>query len=237
MAINLMLSSHTFLIPLILGILPSLLWLIFWLREDKKNPEPRRLILKAFIGGMFAVIFVIPIQKLGFYYFPLGLISFSIVSITEELFKFLGAYLTALSDKENNEPLDPVIYMITAALGFAAVENTLFLFQEVKLGAEIYSLVISGNLRFIGATLLHVISSATVGVFMSISFYKKERVKKNFMLLGLIIAIVLHTVFNLLIINSINTSIFVTFTFVWIGVVILLLLLEKIKTIRPLNKK
>jgi len=230
-----MLYSDTLLISLSLGIIPTIFWLLFWLYEDKKKPEPRGLILRTFIFGMLVVPIAIPIQKLGFHYFTSGIITFGIVSISEEILKYLAANFGALGNKENNEPLDPVIYMITAALGFAAIENTLFLIQDAQTGVAFSSLLISGNLRFMGATLLHVISSATIGVFMSLSFYRNQKIKRLFLIFGLILAIILHTVFNLLIINSVNTNIFAIFTFVWIGVVVLLLMFEKIKTIRPLK--
>lgn len=231
-----MLDTNTLIIPMTMGILPAVLWLLFWLYEDKKRPEPRGLIIRTFILGMVAVPIVIPLQRIGFNSLASITLAYGVVSITEELLKFLAAHFSALGNKENNEPLDPVIYMITAALGFAALENTLFLFREVNLGATIHSIVISGNLRFMGATLLHVVSSATVGVFMSLSFYRSEKVKRLFLFFGLILAIILHTIFNLLIIRSVNTNIFAIFIFVWIGVVFLLLMFEKIKTIRPLKK-
>ena len=231
-----MLYSDTLLISISLGVLPAVFWLLFWLYEDKKRPEPRGLILRAFIGGMLVVPIVIPLQILGFNYFSLGVVAFTIVSLTEEIFKYIAARITSLGSKENNEPLDPVIYMITTALGFAAVENTLFLIQDASLGAAASSLIITGNMRFMGATVLHVISSATVGVFMSLAFYRSKNIKKVFLFFGLILAIVLHTVFNLLIINSVDTNVFATFTFVWVGVVILLLMFEKIKTIQPFKR-
>ena len=234
-----MLYSDTLLISISLGVLPAVFWLLFWLYEDKIRPEPRGLILRAFVGGMLVVPIVIPLQLIGFQYFSLGVVAFTIVSITEEIFKYVAARITSLGSKENNEPLDPVIYMITTALGFAAVENTLFLIQDAGMGAAASSLIITGNMRFLGATLLHVISSATVGVFMSLVFYKSKNIKKLFLLFGLILAIILHTVFNLLIIsnaNTNNTSIFTIFTFVWVGVVILLLMFEKIKTIQPFKR-
>ena len=231
-----MLYSDTLLISISLGVLPAVFWLLFWLYEDKKRPEPRGLILRAFIGGMLVVPIVIPLQIIGFKYFSLGVVAFTIVSITEEIFKYTSARITSLGSKENNEPLDPVIYMITTALGFAAVENTLFLIQDAGMGAAASSLIITGNMRFLGATLLHVISSATVGVFMSLAFYRSKNIKKIFLFFGLILAIILHTVFNLLIISSANTNIFTIFTFVWVGVVILLLMFEKIKTIQPFKR-
>ena len=231
-----MLYSDTLLIALSFGIIPTVFWLLFWLYEDRARPEPRGLVLKTFIAGMLVVPFVIPFQKAGFSLFGLGTIAFIIVSITEEFFKYVAARFTGLGSKENDEPLDPVIYMITASLGFASVENTLFLLQDAQLGGTLQSLVITGNLRFIGATLLHVVTSATIGVFISLAFYKKKSIKRIFLLFGLILAIILHTLFNLLIIHNINTSIFITFTFVWVSVIILLLMFEKIKTIRPFKR-
>ena len=232
-----MIFSNPILISLLFGFIPVFIWLVFWLYEDKQRPEPRSMILRALIGGMLVVPLAIPIQQFGFDRFSFGVFSFVIVSISEEVLKYLAAYIFVLRSKENNEPLDAVIYMITVALGFSAVENSLFLIQEAQFGAIVPSLVITGNMRFIGATLLHLISSATVGIFMSLAFYKPKKIKRLAILAGLMLATVLHTIFNLLIIQDVQPNIFTTFTFVWVGVVVLLLLFEKVKNIRPFNKK
>ena len=48
-------------------------------------------------------------------------------------------------------------------------------------------------MRFIGATLLHVVASATIGIFISFAFYK-NRFSKFFMtIIGLIVAVTLHS--------------------------------------------
>ena len=60
-----MLSFQTILFALLGGVLPALLWLWFWLKEDKKRPEPRGLILLAFIAGMLTVPVVLPFEKLA----------------------------------------------------------------------------------------------------------------------------------------------------------------------------
>jgi len=58
-----MINLETATYALFGGILPALVWLVFWLREDKKNPEPKKLILRTFLFGMGAVMIVLFFQK------------------------------------------------------------------------------------------------------------------------------------------------------------------------------
>ncbi len=224
-----MISGETILYALLGGILPALLWLWFWRREDKLHPEPRRLILLAFIMGMIAIPFVIPIERFTATIFSGGLLILVWASI-EELLKYAFAYFSVLRNKEMNEPIDEVIYMITVALGFAALENTLFLIEPLSDGRFVES-VVTGNFRFFGATLLHTLSSATIGVFMAFAFYKSKSKKMLYTGIGIILAVLLHTLFNFSIINNNETSTLLVFAFVWAGIIILLLILEKIKSI------
>ena len=60
-----MISPEALLFALFGGILPALLWLIFWLREDRLHPEPRRFILYVFLTGMLVVPFVLPLEELA----------------------------------------------------------------------------------------------------------------------------------------------------------------------------
>jgi RsiW-degrading membrane proteinase PrsW (M82 family) len=224
-----MISGETILYALLGGLIPAILWLWFWRREDRLHPEPRRLILLAFIMGMLTIPFVVPIQKYTAVIFSGGLLIFIWAAI-EEILKFSFAYFSVLRNKEVNEPIDSVIYMITVALGFAALENALFLIEPLA-GERFIEGIVTGNFRFFGATLLHVLSSATVGVFMAFAFYKSKAQKFLYTTLGIILAISLHTLFNFSIINSNETNILLVFAFVWIGIIILLLLLEHIKSI------
>lgn len=224
-----MISGETILYALLGGIIPAILWLWFWRKEDRLHPEPRRLILLAFIMGMIAIPFVIPIEKYTATIFSGGLLILAWASI-EEILKYVFAYFSVLRNKEMNEPIDEVIYMITVALGFAALENALFLIEPLSGGRFIESIV-TGNFRFFGATLLHVLSSATIGVFMAFAFYKSRTKKLIYTGIGIILAILLHTLFNFSIINSNETNILLVFAFVWAGIIVLLLLLERIKSI------
>ena len=213
------------------GILPALLWLFFWLREDRKHPEPRGLIGKTFFFGMLAVIFVLPFQKGVEVLFGQALFaSVFLWAVLEEVFKLIAGYFGGLHSREDNEPIDPIIYMITAALGFVALENTLFILGPL-LGGDFAQTIITGNLRFVGASLLHVVASGFVGISIAFSFYSSRIRKIHKVFWGLGGAIVFHTIFNLLILGWGETGTNVAFGMVWIGVVILLLAFEKAKRI------
>lgn len=214
------------------GTLPALAWLWFWLREDSKHPEPRRLIALAFFAGMVTVAVVIPIEKAVVPYLSSMTMVFIAWSFIEEICKYVAARATVLHRREDDEPIDPVIYLVTVALGFAAAENTLFLLSPLA-GETLVQTIMTGNLRFIGATLLHVLSSAAIGVFLAFSFYKKRRVKRLYAFAGVILASVLHATFNFFILNTPEENLLRTFGCVWIGLVVLIALLEVIKRMRP----
>lgn len=226
------------------GLIPAVFWLAFWLREDKAKPEPRYRILLTFIAGMIAVPLVLPFEK-EFYnffsstsvlnFFALSsappLVLFAVWSTLEETFKFIAAWLAGLRSKENDEPIDSVIYMIIAAIGFTAMENTFFIINPLSAG-NILESIVTGNLRFVGASLLHIIASATIGIFIAFAFNKSRKAKVLSAFVGLLCAIVLHTTFNVLIMNSNGVS-FLTFFAVWCAAIVLLVFFEKIKTIQP----
>ena len=220
------------------GILPALAWLWFWRREDSKHPEPRKLIALAFFAGMVTVAVVIPIEKLvqpympEYSWLPALTLVFVAWSFIEEIMKFVAARVTVLWRREDDEPIDPVIYMVTIALGFAAAENTLFLLSPLS-GDTVMQGLMTGNLRFVGATLLHVLSSAVIGVALALSFYKKKRIKRRYAFLGVVLAAVLHSIFNFFILNTAEDHLLRTFAFVWLGIIALLAALEFVKRIRP----
>lgn len=223
------------------GILPALIWLFFWLKQDEKHPEPNNLIILSFIYGMIAVFGSFLLEAIIGMFMGQGqdirilfntniilaiiiLISWSAI---EETTKYFAAYKGGLSKKSNDEPIDPIIYMITAALGFSAMENTLFLFSPIFQG-DTLSAFITGNMRFIGATLLHVSASAIIGMAIAFSYYKNSKLKKRYLLGGFILSAILHAVFNSFIIISENFTL-MSFIFVWLIIIIIILLFEKIK--------
>lgn len=224
-------SFNTIFLSLLGGVLPALLWLWFWLKEDRLHPEPKVRIMIAFLSGMAVVFLVLPFEKFIFSFFPsISLVTVLLWASTEEIIKYITSYFSALRNKEMNEPIDAVIYMITVALGFSALENALFLSNLISTSSFTQS-IITGNSRFLGATLLHVASSAAVGVMIGLSYYKKPLTKKIFLYTGLGASVTLHTIFNLFIIKLENNLFFV-FAGVWVLIVLLLVLIEKVKNVK-----
>jgi RsiW-degrading membrane proteinase PrsW (M82 family) len=128
---------NTVLLAILGGVLPALAWLSFWLREDA-HPEPKKLIWRSFLFGMCAVPFALVIQfvisllltkdqgiqTLFYTNYPLALLAIVLWAASEEYFKYKAAYFGGLKTKDNDEPIDPMIYMIAAALGFATHAGT-----------------------------------------------------------------------------------------------------------------
>lgn len=227
-------STH-FAIAFLAGLIPALFWLWFWLREDRARPEPKTLIASAFIAGMLIVPLVLPLQKLAIERFHGDNLIFVWV-IIEEVLKYSAALIVVLWNKAVDEPIDTIIYMISIALGFSALENALFIFNPLENG-DYLSSFLTGNFRFLGATLLHVLASGTVGIFMAFAFYSRDLVRILLATLGLFIAIVLHALFNFFIMDASGEQVLGVFMFVWMGIIVLFLIFEKIKLLEKIHRK
>ena len=192
---------------IVLTFVPPVLWLMFYLRQDR-HPEPKLLLFMTFIGGIVSVALAIAgecafVQLIdggscqdGVNYAKQNVfVIFLGIAFIEEYIKYLVVKLLVVRRKDFDEPVDSMIYMMTAALGFAAAENALFIFpvfqQSILMGLEITT-----N-RFLGANLLHALSSAIVGFFLARAWFSPHR--HHFIALGVIIASLLHALFNYLI--------------------------------------
>jgi len=210
------------------GIIPSLLWLWFWLNEDKKNPEPKRILAIVFIMGMIAVFFVLPVQKFIQNAVASTEGQFLLWSSVEEIIKYIAVIAVLYRTNYIDEPIDWPIYLITSALGFAALENTLFLIKPFSINTATVA-VLTGGLRFLGATLLHTVSSGILGIALGISFHMEGFRKHLHIFIGFILAIALHSTFNFFIMRNGGNDFLGVFGFLWVATIINMLLFEKIR--------
>ena len=224
-------SPETIFFALTGGILPALLWLWFWLHEDRLHPEPRSLIVLTFFAGMGAAILAFPLSRLsarvGFEPFTLLVVWV----VIEEVLKWGAAHRSALRKTECDEPIDPLIYLITTALGFSALENALFLIDAIHTNGALGGITLGGS-RFLGATVLHTVASGTVGIFIALAFYKKKFLRRLATFSGLLMAIVLHVFFNSFIISEIKERRLIVLLSMWLVAIIVMAISEKIKRLK-----
>ena len=231
------------------GIIPSLIWLWFWLQEDSQNPEPKRVILRIFLAGALAVIPSFLLQKASLNYFGeikilyyepswslsmmqfilQGIPLFATWALIEEAMKLVAAYFGGLHTRDYDEPLDAMIYLITAATGFAAFENMLFLAKTLYDPNWQFTFLLTGNLRFLGAMVLHIASSAFCGAVIALTACSSRLKKVIAVILGLLTATLLHALFNFFIILNEGRDIFKVLLTLWLISVVLIAFFEKVK--------
>lgn len=221
----------------LLTFLPPILWLLFYLHEDRR-PEPKKLLILTFIGGMAAAVAAIFVEvllvdeNLGIFPLLFGfdrfaststiLIFFFVIGIVEEYMKYLPVKFLIERQEDFDEPIDAMIYMITAAMGFAALENALFGVPILR--ESVFAGLSNVTGRFLGANLLHALSSAIVGFFIAKSFLSPYH--HHFVAAGIIIATILHTIFNYLILVSESLSLGYMYLFFLLLLMTVMVLIE-----------
>lgn len=191
---------------LLLAFPPVFFWGYFYYVKDKKEPEPIRLLVRSFLFGMVTALPLILIRFL-FDWFPqfnvvVGLstiITFVLLGFAEEcikLFTLMG--LTRRKAIDVNQILDGAIYGVMVALGFAFIENIFYFAEFLRVaerGVELYGTYI---FRGFITMFAHTIFTGIAGYFYILG--KVE--KKNLWIKGLVIAAVLHAIFNLFNVTS-----------------------------------
>jgi RsiW-degrading membrane proteinase PrsW (M82 family) len=198
-----------YLLVFALGLAPSIVWLIFFDLEEAEKAEPISDIIYAFITGAVVTFAALVVQTALRNVGPsIGValhsrLELSLFATIEEVLKFAAVYFLVSRRKSFNEPVDAMIYMITVALGFAAVENTASLINSA---GPITSLISAKHLeivvlRFLGATLLHCVASGIIGFHWAVGWVRGKLLWLH-IVVGILIASLLHSVFNYLILTT-----------------------------------
>ena len=203
---------YRFILYLLFGTLPSIIWLLYYLKKDL-HPEPKKTILKIFLLGCIVTVpvyfaqvqitqFLAELHIFPFftYYPPLADILkwFVAIAFIEEFFKFFVVKLGVFRSGRLDEPVDLMIYMVVAALGFAAVENILYLavpLTNIGITAIIQTTITISFIRFIGATLLHTLCSALLGYFIVLGICRGKR-NILFLIMGIVLASGFHGLYD-----------------------------------------
>ncbi len=191
-----------YLIIVVVSVLPGFGWLWYFYKADKYEPEPKKLVLRTFLLGVFVAIAMgTSFEGLAF---PWGPAKYSAVvwaPIIEESAKFLIVFWTVFANKNFNEPFDGIVYAASAALGFAACENAFYVFSSWHGGSPVlgvYTLLARSVFSVPG----HALFSAFFGAALGYAKGRKGLKPVLVVILGLLLSMVAHGLFNWLTIEN-----------------------------------
>ncbi len=186
------------------AIAPVFIILAYIYVRDKYNKEPVGLLIKCLVGGMVSVIPVLIFGLILSLFLPaFGRVSdaffqsFFIAALNEEFFKFLFVMAIAWNSVHFDERFDGIVYAVYVSLGFALVENILYVFsaEEVFMLGNIAPQLELGILRAFTAVPAHAIFGITMGYFIGMAKFNREK-RGNYLILALLIPILLHGFYN-----------------------------------------
>lgn len=223
-------DPNTLSLAILYGMIPAIVWLFYWLRENHERPRHSGILVSAFVGGVFMVILALPVEKW------IATLSHSDTTLTilwamaEELLKFLIFAIVILrSSTAIEEPVDYAIYIMVVAFGFAGFENALYLLQPLQAGDTV-TLILSGTMRFLGTTLMHAVTASLAGIALGFAYYQSKARKIVGVIGALFLACVIHSYFNLTIVKNDGLDFFQIFGVLWFLTVGVLILFERLRT-------
>lgn len=220
----------------LLAVLPSIYLGLYIYKHDTVEKESKKLLTLLFLGGILAIpltLFIemiiidsiITIDKDNLTIFGTFLFAFYYIAAVEEGSKWIFLKTFSWKNKEFNHLYDGLIYAAFVALGFATLENILYVFQGG---------VVTGLLRAVTAVPGHFFD----GIFMGYFFAKaKEAQVKNesgkkglFLLLSYVVPVVLHGAYDFLCMVEIETAVLLFL------VLVIILYIASFSMIKKLSK-
>jgi protease PrsW len=184
---------------LTVGLAPGLFWLWYFYSRDKYEPEPLSLIARMFFLGMVAAIIAYFLENLLISFVTGILFVALVVPVVEELLKFSMVALFVYRDREFDEPVDGIVYATATALGFATLENIIYVLDIQTLS----SLFVTGSLRAILSVPSHALFAVIWGYCLGIAKFMPEGSRKGTVIAGgLVLAIGVHAAFNFMLEQS-----------------------------------
>ena len=177
------------------AIAPAFIIILFIYVKDKYEKEPKRVMLYSFLlGAVISVLISTILYVLVDYFLPLPdetsivqmfIKAFFVVALIEEFSKYVIVRYYSQTRKAFNEPFDGIVYAVIVSMGFALVENLLYVFQG---GWEV------ALIRAFTAVPAHATFGVLMGYFMGKAKFSGKRIADN--LIGLSLAILFHGAYD-----------------------------------------
>lgn len=180
---------------LLLAIAPAMIVILYIYFKDKFEKEPVHFLFKNFLMGAFvSVIITVILSFTANEFFPLTDVTsifqqfikaFFVVGFVEEFSKFIIVKYYAQKNIEFNEPFDGIVYAVMVSMGFAALENVLYVYEHG---------VATGIVRAFTAVPAHATFGILMGYFMGLSKFSRNKMTLN--LTGLLVATFFHGAYD-----------------------------------------
>lgn len=188
----------------VIAISPGLALALGIYLTDRYDREPVDLLIKVFILGALAVIPTVFVERIlvSFNIFSgvLGAAytAFVVAGFTEEFFKRSVVLKTAYNHSAFDEKLDGIVYAVFSALGFATVENVMYV--VFRFAANPYV----GLYRGILSVPAHMLFGVTMGYYLSLSkFADNETMRRSYFKRALVLPVMLHGIFDFILMAQI----------------------------------
>lgn len=226
------------LLTLFLAILPIYLIGNYYYKKDTVK-EPKKLLQKLFFGGILSTIIVIIISIISFIVFPkyitteglnhfeLLIYSFIFIALVEELAKWLVIYKIAYNHQDFDQYFDIILYSVFVGLGFACLENILYVFTS----ETAFTIAI---LRSITAVPGHACFQTYMGYYLGNSKFGDLKDSKKNKILSILIPIILHGLYDYLLLSANYILLIIYLIFI---ITMFILTIKKIKKIVLLDEK
>jgi RsiW-degrading membrane proteinase PrsW (M82 family) len=184
------------LILVIIAILPPIAFLLYIHHLDKIDPEPHSLILKALLLGAMALIPAGIVEKLliDIPIFAMDgalgatIKSFVVIAPIEEAVKLAVVLLFIWKNPAFNEENDGIVYVGAASIGFAMLENVMYVMQ---------SGFVTGIMRAVTSVPLHTFTGVLMGYFVGIAkCAPAARLRNHNIWKGFFIAYMIHAIYD-----------------------------------------
>lgn len=187
------------LLILFIALLPVGILLFYINHKDKYMPEPTGWLVKAFFYGVLSVFvsltISIPLGMMGFFTdYPQTImdsirLSFLGAAIPEECAKLFMLWLLLRKNPHFDEKMDGIVYAAFVSLGFAGLENIMYLFDNY------YAYIEVGISRAIFSIPGHFCFGVLMGYYYSLAKFSLDNVQKN-RAFALLIPILVHGIYD-----------------------------------------
>ena len=183
------------------ALLPAIALVVWIYRQDRVEKEPKGLLWKVFLFGVLSVIpamileilleevFLVFVDEDTLCYVILD--NFIGVAMIEELCKMKAAKRAAWKHPAFNYKFDAVVYCVTSALGFAAIENVMYCMD-----ADIETAVTRALLSVPSHAIDGVIMGYFFGVAKEAELVGNRRRRKRYLRLSVFMPMIEHGIYD-----------------------------------------